>query len=188
MLSGFPSGLALHAYKSVRELLEALRDAIEGHKSLLEDRNILHRDISENNITITEAATEGDPKGTLIDLDLVKELDSLPSGASHLTGTMQFMAIEVLQGKGHTYWHDLESFFHVFTWMCSRHGHDNKGDRQGSKKTRPSATSRLRRWYIGTYAEIADTKLGHMDKNGFENIIVEFAPKFENLKHLALEL
>ncbi|KFZ02710.1 hypothetical protein V500_00010 [Pseudogymnoascus sp. VKM F-4518 (FW-2643)] len=39
-----------------------------------------------------------------------------------------------------------------------------------------------------TYAEIADTKLGHMDKNGFEGIIAEFAPRFENLKKLAREL
>ena len=75
-------------YRSVRELLEALRDAIRGHKSLLEDGRILHRDISENNIIITQAATEGDPKGMLIDLDLAKELDSLPSGASHRTGTI----------------------------------------------------------------------------------------------------
>ena len=98
-----PAGRPLYAYRSVGELLEALRDAIRGHKSLLEDRKILHQDISENNIIITEAATKGDPKGMLIDLDLAKELDSVPSGASHRTGTMQFIAIEVLQGKGHTY-------------------------------------------------------------------------------------
>ncbi|PQE15170.1 serine threonine- kinase sgk2 protein [Rutstroemia sp. NJR-2017a BBW] len=71
---------------SVKELLEALYDAIRAHKSLLEDRMILHRGISENNIIITEAATKGDPKGILIDLDLAKELDSLPNGASHRTG------------------------------------------------------------------------------------------------------
>ncbi|RDL36262.1 uncharacterized protein BP5553_06874 [Venustampulla echinocandica] len=29
------------------------------------------------------------------------------------TGTMQFMAVEVLEGKGHTYRHDLESFLYV---------------------------------------------------------------------------
>jgi serine/threonine protein kinase len=116
------AGRPLHAYRSVRELLEALRDAIVGHKSLLEKGKILHRDISENNIIITEAATKGDPKGMLINLDLAKELDSLPSGASHRTGTMQCMAIEVLQGKGRTYRHDLESFFYVFTWMCIRYG------------------------------------------------------------------
>ncbi|KAH8598614.1 hypothetical protein B0O99DRAFT_700240 [Bisporella sp. PMI_857] len=97
---------------------------------------------------------------SLIDLDLAKELDSMPSGARHRTGTMQFMAIEALEGKGHTYRHDLESFFYVFIWMCIRYG----------------------------YGEIANTKRGHMDKNRFENVVVEFAPNFENLKPLAREL
>ena len=49
-----------------------------------------------NNIIIIEAATKGDLKGILIDLDLAKELDSLPSGTSHRTSTIQFIAIEVL--------------------------------------------------------------------------------------------
>jgi hypothetical protein len=38
----------------------------------------------------------------------------MPSGARHQTSTMQFIAIEVLKGKGHTYQHNLESFFYVF--------------------------------------------------------------------------
>jgi hypothetical protein len=59
-----PVGRPLHAYTS-----EALRDAIAGHKSLLEDRKIFHRDIHENNIIFTDAATERDLKGRLIDLD-----------------------------------------------------------------------------------------------------------------------
>lgn len=42
---------------------------------------------------------------------LGKELNSVPSGAIHQTGTMKFMSIEVFQGKG---WHDLVSFFYVF--------------------------------------------------------------------------
>ena len=108
-----PAGRPLHIYRSTKELLGALHNAVRGHKSLLEDRKILHRDISENNIIITEAASKGEPIGRLIDLDLAKELDSMPSGASYRTSTMQFIAIEVLQGKGHTYRHDLESFFYV---------------------------------------------------------------------------
>ncbi|OBT65100.1 hypothetical protein VE03_05283 [Pseudogymnoascus sp. 23342-1-I1] len=163
------AGRPLHAYRSTKELLEALRDAVRGHKSLLEDGKILHRDISENNIIVTEAASKGEPKGRLIDLDLAKELDSVPSGASHRTSTMQFMAIEVLQGKGHTYQHDLESFFYVFIWMCVRYGHVDMNEGQARKESRP-------------------TKLRHMDKNGFEDIIAEFAPRFENLKGLAREL
>ncbi|TKA75460.1 hypothetical protein B0A49_09464 [Cryomyces minteri] len=41
-------------------------------------------------------------------------------------------------------------------------------------------------WYTGTYAEIANTKCGHMV--GFEDIIAEFAPEFCGLKDLAEEL
>jgi hypothetical protein len=182
-----PAGRPLYKYRSVRELLEALCDAIRGHRSLLKDGGILHRDISENNIIITESPFEGGPKGILIDLDLAKELDSLPSGARHRTGTMQFMAIQVLEGEGHTYRHDLESFFYVFIWMCIRYGYEGTGGRNPNKEIRPK-TSILRGWYTGTYTEIANTKQGHMGKNRFETVITEFAPKFENLKPLAREL
>ncbi|KAG9233281.1 hypothetical protein BJ875DRAFT_535473 [Amylocarpus encephaloides] len=182
-----PAGRPLHEYQSVRELLEALRDAIRGHRSLLQDGKILHRDVSENNIIITELPAEDAPKGRLIDLDLAKELDGMPSGARHRTGTMQFMAIEVLEGKGHTYRHDLESFFYVFVWMCIRYGYEGTGTQIPNKPRKPK-TNILRGWYTGMYTEIANTKQGHMDKNRFENVILEFAPKFENLKSLAREL
>jgi len=90
---------------------------------------------------------------------------------------MQFMVIEVLEGKGHTYRHDLESFFYVFIWMCIRYGHGNMDDKLKAKKwTRPAAICRLRDWYTGTYMQIARNKVGDMDKKVFENIITEFAP------------
>lgn len=174
-----PAGRPLHTYRSVKELLEALRDAIAGHRSLLEDGRILHRDISENNIIITDHAVEGDPIGRLIDHDLVKELDGVPSGASHRTGTMQFMAIDVLQGKGHTYRHDLESMFYAFIWMCIRYGHDEvEGEFKPNNRRRPAKISRLRGWYTGTYAEIARIKVGDMNKDGYGEIIAEFTPTF----------
>jgi serine/threonine protein kinase len=106
-----PPGRAIHEFESVLEFLEVCRDVIKGHRSLYQDGKILHRDISKNNIIITDAEKEKDPSGMLIDLDLAKELDSGPTGARHRTGTMEFMAIEVLEGKAHTYRHDLESFF-----------------------------------------------------------------------------
>jgi hypothetical protein len=68
--------------------LEALRDAIVGNKSLLKDRKILYRDISENNIIITMSVAGRELKGCLINMDLGKELNSVPSGATHRTGTM----------------------------------------------------------------------------------------------------
>lgn len=190
-----PAGRPLHSYQSVKQLLGALLDAIRAHKSLFEDGEILHRDISENNIIITDAATKGDTRGMLIDLDLAKELDSYPSGASHRTGTMQFMAIEVLQGKGHTYRHDLESFFYVFIWMCIRYEFEDIGEISGSLRsttkkirTRSISTSRLQKWYTGSYTDIARIKTGDMHQNGFEHIIAEFAPQFENQKQLARDL
>jgi hypothetical protein len=176
-----PAGRPLHEYQSVRELLETLRDAIQGHRSLLEDGKILHRDVSENIIIITGLPAKDAPKGRLIDLDLAKELDSMPSGARHRTGTMQFMAIEVLEGKGHTYRHDLESFFYVFVWVCIRYGYE------GKTAMRPKSNI-LRGWYTGMYTEIANAKQGHTGKNRFEKVIAEFAPKFENLKPLARDL
>jgi hypothetical protein len=124
-------------------------------------------------------------------MDLGKELNSVPSGASHRTGTMQFMAIEVLQGKGHTYRRDLESFFYVFIWICIRYGHDNTNTvleagepgkvKSSTRKARPTKTSILRGWYTGDYKQIANTKLCHMV--GFDEITAEFAPEFHRLRN-----
>jgi hypothetical protein len=83
-----PARRLLYLYKLVRELLEAFRDAITGHRSLLEDGKMLYQDISENNIIIIAPATEGDPKGRLIDIDLGKKLNTVPSRASHRTRAM----------------------------------------------------------------------------------------------------
>ncbi|KAI9783266.1 MAG: hypothetical protein M1839_004106 [Geoglossum umbratile] len=175
-----PPGRAIHEFESVLEFLEVCRDVIKGHRSLYQDGRILHRDVSVNNVTITNAENEEDPRGMLIDLDLAKELGSGPSGARHRTGTMEFMAIEVLKGKAHTYRHDLESFFYVFLWVIIRYG-------QETDNNLPTK-SRLQGWYTGTYDEIARNKTGDMDKKAFKDIVAEFPLQFEGVKHLAEEL
>ncbi len=171
-----PPGRSIREFHSIKQLLEAFRDAIKGHRSLYEKGNILHRDISENNIIITD----GDYKGMLIDLDLAKERDKGPSGARHRTGTMEFMAIEVLDGVSHTYRHDLESFFYVFLWTCICYGWDFSGRAAG----RPEP-SLLRSWYRGSYEDIARVKQGDMHKQRFEKILAEFPPAFNYAKELA---
>jgi len=85
----------------------------------------------------------------LIDLDLAKELDSLPSGASHRTGTTQFMAIEVLQGKEHTYRNDLKSLFYVFVWMCIRYGHEDLINQEESRSQPNNRRVRLAYCEVG---------------------------------------
>ncbi|KAH8746090.1 serine/threonine-protein kinase Sgk2 [Diaporthe sp. PMI_573] len=177
-----PAGRSITQFKSVAELLEGLRDAIKVHRSLFMDGKILHRDISENNIIITDPGKADGFKGMLIDLDLAKEEGQGPSGARHRTGTMEFMAIEVLLGISHTYRHDLEAFFYVLVWLCARRGWALAGTSK-----RPATKTILSHWYTGTYKDIARNKLGDMDEGkgkGLDLILEEFPPAFDCVKPL----
>ncbi|KKZ63811.1 hypothetical protein EMCG_01915 [[Emmonsia] crescens] len=178
-----PAGRPIYQYESPLELLKALRDAIKAHRSLYLDGNILHRDISENNIIITDPEKAEGNSGMLIDLDLAKEVGSRRSGARHQTGTMEFMAIEVLLAIDHTYRHDLESFFYVLIWQCARHG----WKRSNRWKEKPKKCL-LTEWYTGGYDQIANAKRGRMDVNGFEDVLLGFPPEFNCVKPLCREL
>ncbi|KAM0415913.1 hypothetical protein ACHAPT_013124 [Fusarium lateritium] len=167
-----PAGRVISDFRNVKELLESMRDAIKAHWSLYTTGNILHRDISSNNIIITEPQMAGGFKGMLIDLDLAKVRDSGPSGARHQTGTVQFMAIEVLRKVDHTYRHDLESFFYVLLWMCARQSWRNGFACQ----EQPPQESLLRKWEIGSFKSIADSKEGHMAMNGLNRVMMEEFP------------
>ena len=72
---------------------------IIGHKWLYKVGDILHLDMSKNNIIIID----GDYKKRLIDLNLAKKRDNMPSKTNHQTRIMQFKIIGVLQGEDHTY-------------------------------------------------------------------------------------
>ncbi|KAH8594897.1 hypothetical protein B0O99DRAFT_485456, partial [Bisporella sp. PMI_857] len=69
----------LHSFKSVREPLAAFSRCCCGHRSLLEDGKMLYRYISgekkhhHNNFCYGRR-----PEGRLIDMDLEKELNSVP--------------------------------------------------------------------------------------------------------------
>ncbi|KAF4123759.1 Protein kinase domain, partial [Geosmithia morbida] len=156
------------------------------HRSLYITGNILHRDISSNNIIITRPETADGFNGMLIDLDLAKERDSRPSGARHLTGTVQFMAVEVLRRVDHTYRHDLESFFYVLLWMCARQSWYNGFKGEGKKKK--PRESLLRKWEVGGLEEIAMTKEGAMSVNGLERIMGEFPETLDVVKPLCLRI
>ncbi|EDN02619.1 predicted protein [Histoplasma mississippiense (nom. inval.)] len=163
----YPAGRPIHKYRSSLELLQALRDAVKAHKSLYFKGNVLHRDISENNIIITNTEETGFA-GMLIDMDLAKELGTGRSGARCRTGTMEFMAIDVLLGADHTYRHDLESLFYVLIWQCAR--------------------LCWTKWYTGTFRDIARIKRSDMGVDGFEDILNEFPQPFGCVKPLCKEL
>ncbi|KAA6409210.1 MAG: hypothetical protein FRX48_06763 [Lasallia pustulata] len=65
-----PAGRAIRNFRSIPELLEALRDPIKAHRSLYTAGKILHSDISENNIIITDPKEADGFTGMLIDADL----------------------------------------------------------------------------------------------------------------------
>ncbi|KAH0492118.1 hypothetical protein TgHK011_007084 [Trichoderma gracile] len=176
-----PAGRCVNQFRSILELLEALCDAIRVHRSLYLDGKILHRDISENNIIITNPEKSDGFKGMLIDLDLAKEEGKGPSGARHRTGTMEFMAIEVLLGTSHTYRHDLEAFFYVLIWLCGRRG-------WALSKAPPPAKSCLTLWYTGSYQDIARVKRGDMSESGLEAILNEFPLEFDHVKPLCRKI
>ncbi|OAA51794.1 serine/threonine-protein kinase Sgk2 [Metarhizium rileyi] len=182
-----PAGRVISDFHTIQELLETLRDAIRAHQSLYIKGRILHRDISSNNIIITKPETSGGFKGMLIDLDLAKERDSKPFGARNQTGTMQFMAIQVLRGADHTYRHDLESFFHVLLWLCALCAWDEKRKLYDEDEAQP-AVSILRKWEIGNFVDIADAKEGHMTVNGVERIMDEFPNACYAAKSLCLRI
>jgi serine/threonine protein kinase len=180
-----PAGRALSTFRSGKGLITALRDAITGHRSLYTAGNILHRDISYNNIIITDLDSAYGFTGMLIDLDLGKIVGSRRSGARHQTGTVGFMAIQVLQKVAHTYRHDLESFFYVLLWICARRSWEVEYHCEKSQRIKHS---RLGTWYTGRFDQIAEAKRGYMHVDGIEDILREFPKSLDCVKPLCRHL
>lgn len=112
----------------------------------------------------------------MIDLDVAMILDVGPRnpGGISITGTPPFMAIGALKGRPRTYRHDLESFLYVLLWVSISGGSES-----------PPQGSRLQRWRSGSYEDIADCKMLDMAPDGFQPILLEFAPEYQTLYSLA---
>lgn len=105
-----------------------------------------------------------------------------------MTGTMEFMAIEVLQGAilyVHTYRHDLESFVYVFLWICARQAWDRVIE--CNKNDRPEK-SVLAKWYIGSYEDIATFKEVAMSVRGLDKLLEQFPQALDRVKPLCREI
>ena len=180
-----PAGQPISKFNSIPRLLTALRDAITAHRSLYLDGNILHRDVSENNIILTIPEKADGFTGMLIDLDLAIEVGGGRTGAQRKTGTMEFMAIEVLREYDHTYRHDIESFFYVLIWICARRAWEREFECNSADRPQRNI---LQKWYSGTYDDIADAKEHHMGISGFEAILREFPQAFDCVKPLCKKI
>jgi hypothetical protein len=94
-----------------------MRDAVGGHRSLLVDGHVLHRDVSVNNVLITlpTVPRRDGYHGFLLDLDHAITSDALGrhSGAPERTGTFEFMSTRALwpaPAFRHGYYDDQQSF------------------------------------------------------------------------------
>ncbi|VCU41198.1 Bgt-50753 [Blumeria graminis f. sp. tritici] len=185
-----PHGRSIGEETTALDLLQGIRDAILAHQSLFKEARILHRDVSINNIILTDPAVNNGRYGLLIDLDLAISLNDVNSDRDSqiMTGTMEYIALGILEanifetGKGykHTYRHDLESFFYVLVSACIRFGWGDK------KSGRPYI---LASWYTGTVKQMYDAKHGAMGSKFFQNLILNhFSARYNCVKALVTRL
>ncbi|KAJ7163932.1 hypothetical protein C8R43DRAFT_1062329 [Mycena crocata] len=118
----------LETAKSALQLLCAIRDIVKGHRDALLERDILHRDISFNNLLLS-SSTNTNATGILIDFDMAKKMQQIL--ASHVTtgdsrtGTRFFQSVRTLQQIGHhDHMDDLESIFYVMFFVCYAFDHN----------------------------------------------------------------
>ncbi|KAJ7130173.1 hypothetical protein C8R44DRAFT_978331 [Mycena epipterygia] len=219
-----PFGHALSKFASRKELISILIDVVAAHQKLYTVANVLHRDISVNNIMLVPTPrtwnsvalsptspsllalasphplkVSGDVKpaapdkpleprrGLLIDLDyaLVVEPDGErgPTATGHRTGTLPFMAVEVLVDgdnlPAHQPRHDLESLLYVLIWICVHYAGPDNVERQNFD----IYESYMKSWVRGdTYSDIGLMKDSGMKTFWQRNILSNFAPYFEPLK------
>ncbi|KAI0373623.1 hypothetical protein BV20DRAFT_962839 [Pilatotrama ljubarskyi] len=140
-------GRPLTQFTCTRELVQAVRDAIFGHRQARERAQVLHRDVSVGNILIVDEPKDKGFGGFLHDYDyssielededeayetgrpstpLQTAEDEHTSSRKERTGTYYFMAFEILRGCKlgpvmHLIRHDLESFYWVLIWVVLRH-------------------------------------------------------------------
>ncbi|KAH9015347.1 hypothetical protein EDB84DRAFT_1567739 [Lactarius hengduanensis] len=119
-------GKRLETFRCSKDMVRAILAALIAHHDAYNKCRILHRDISPNNILLTECSDfEG---GLLIDWDLCKlvDPDDPSAGGAHQpsrTGTWQFMAADLIVNPkiSHTFIHDIESTFFVLLWMATHY-------------------------------------------------------------------
>ncbi|CCA77005.1 hypothetical protein PIIN_10990, partial [Serendipita indica DSM 11827] len=115
------SGTDLSNACNLKELVQAVLDAVDAHKSMYNTR-ILHRDVSLGHILIGLSASSQPRRGLLIDWELAKDMSSDgPEEQPSFPGTLMFMSIALNEQPLHQPWHDLESMFRVLLYFTIRH-------------------------------------------------------------------
>ncbi|KAJ2685059.1 hypothetical protein GGH99_003865 [Coemansia sp. RSA 1285] len=164
-----PIGEDIRSVKSVNELIIAAADIMEVHSAIRKKCNILHRDISVNNMLINRRTSEGKEAvhGMVIDFDCALRIDESTEREvrPEMTGTFPFMSInnlDVCSKARRTELDDWESMIYVLCWLGTFGV--NKGDMEKQKSVIDGLDSPdILKWRDNNSWEVAKTKRNDMN-------------------------
>ncbi|KAJ2562155.1 hypothetical protein IW140_006471 [Coemansia sp. RSA 1813] len=190
-----PIGQDIRRCKSADELIIAAADVMEVHSAIRKQCNILHRDISINNILINRNGPGGGACGMLIDFDCALRIDDTTDhkARSEMTGTFPFMSINNLEASDviRTELDDWESIIYVLCWLGT-FGVNADDEKAHERPDNDFDSLNIEKWRIGTGKAVAKAKRIDMDTNKLfvSNIVSQIIknPSYFHLKHLAVSL
>ncbi|KAK0475749.1 hypothetical protein IW261DRAFT_1492684 [Armillaria novae-zelandiae] len=109
---------------NVKDIAQVFFDIFRSHHWLYENAQILHRDMSLNNMMYRKRSKRNIRiRGVLNDFDLSSVIPLQEATSLHRTGTPPYMAHELLGQSdiGHLYRHDVEAFYYVLLMLCCRY-------------------------------------------------------------------
>ncbi|KDQ30030.1 hypothetical protein PLEOSDRAFT_154739 [Pleurotus ostreatus PC15] len=127
-------GRDLRLFRTARDLVSCIADAMEAHQLVYDKLHILHRDISAGNILISALDSEEARHGILIDWDhciFMNRLSKDRQTRVRRTGTWQFMSANLTMNPAtasHCILDDRESALHVLMYMAMRYLRHDQND------------------------------------------------------------
>ncbi|KAL1673116.1 hypothetical protein EV122DRAFT_283309 [Schizophyllum commune] len=185
-----PLARSLQDFASKEEFLEAFRDVVEAHQILYDDYDLLHCDISDNNIMLRKRDDSSPRRGLLIDLDCAIRVTSNDVSKTafpgYRAGTLPFIAHELLLYRNvrHGPWHDLESFLYVLVFICATCA----GPSRTRRRDFDVSSSPLAPWLSGDGEHKAKVMCRYNDDEFRAFLDSVFHPYFDDLKDLACDL
>ncbi|KAJ2389641.1 hypothetical protein H4S02_002264 [Coemansia sp. RSA 2611] len=184
-----PVGEQLKSVRSVDELIVVVGDVMMAHTAIVRQCDILHRDLSTNNIMFCRD-DDGMVRGLLIDFDnAVLQSDLHDEQRPDQIGTFPYMSIGNLEQSSvkRTALDDWESLIYILCWLGTI---GINRDDQTNVEIRSDLT--ICRWRDGSAANVAKAKrdsLQHFDLFG-RNVLDCFAHPllYANLEQFILEL
>lgn len=160
-------GQPIYYAKTPLDLLRALEACIQGHESLWR-AGYLHRDISINNLLVTDGREDSLAPGFLIDLDWAIPFESTSTPNPRI-GTRCFKAIPLLLGQKHYFVQDVEAcFWVVLTIIVASNG-------PGDLSSEPDF---VKQWLTNCYLSVAQSKLDIVDPTRFPDLLDEYVTAY----------